>query len=712
MSDCKTLKIKDFHSFKIRSKSAQVLILKTNGFEVVNLSRSFLLVFAAVFLPNLLLGQIPSELPRPSEVGRFGDDDFPTMLGEDAPDSAKTDEKGRLILEKAGEDVYGTGTTFYIYEKDMMEKGAEARFLDTLLSNMSRYNYVARNRYMYQDLGTVGTAIQPLYYHPAHEIGTRWGNNILDPYIPDNEEIRYFDSKSPFTSWYYVQGAARSVIDVTFTRNINPNWNVAIRHIRLHSQLLVGYEPVNRNDRQVAHENYQVSTRFQTKNGRYKLLAYASAVRHRMQETGGIVIDSVLLDSFVPADTLEDFDDVAEDLFNLLGNQLENRLENVDAERRREKIRVAHQYSLFGSDIAQVYHTFDQSTHLFNYTDNAFGSNSDFYENNYFGLQRLSQHYMRYQQVENQVGLKGEALKLFYQFYGGLRQYAHRFEYILPNKIPFKLPSQQYAGFKGVYRLTPTIQFRGEYETLIGGNTTGSRVYASLDIPYFHASHKRVSAEPDVMSRFYFGNHFQWDNSERFVNQNYASTEARFSYQSKNLVLKPFARLTEFDNYLYYDLEALPQQFNEKITLFQGGVDMELHTWYIHQKLFAHYTYNSNDDFLRTPEYFANYQLYFQKWLFNEAIDVQIGFDIHWNSEFFADAYMPVTQQFHLQNDLLVGDYFLTDFFVNFTMKKVNFFAKLANVAQGLRKDGYYITPGYMGQVRSFEFGLVWLLFD
>ena len=90
----------------------------------------------------------------------------------------------------------------------------------------------------------------------------------------------------------------------------------------------------------------------------------------------------------------------------------------------------------------------------------------------------------------------------------------------------------------------------------------------------------------------------------------------------------------------------------------------------------------------------------------------QIGFDIHWQSAYFAKDYDPVTQQFYLQNDFEIPSYLLADLFVSFKVKRIRWFFKMTNVLQNVEADGYFTTPYYTGQKRTLDFGVNWMFFD
>ncbi|MGB3617910.1 MAG: putative porin, partial [Catalinimonas sp.] len=80
--------------------------------------------------------------------------------------------------------------------------------------------------------------------------------------------------------------------------------------------------------------------------------------------------------------------------------------------------------------------------------------------------------------------------------------------------------------------------------------------------------------------------------------------------------------------------------------------------------------------------------------------------------DYFADAYMPVTGQYHLQNEFAVRAYPVADVFANVRIRRANLFLKVSHANQGFPTAGYFQTPYYPGLLRSFEFGVHWQFFD
>lgn len=196
------------------------------------------------------------------------------------------------ILDDSTQQVYGPTTTLFFLEKDILANKDRPYAVDTILDNFHNYNFVNRYGNRYQDLGNLGTAIRPVFYTPPTQIGTYFGINAYDLYAYTPDNIKYYDTKSPYSSVYYAQGGLlQQILGVEFSRNIKPNWNAGFTYQRITAPKQFGY--ARREDRQTDNQTIAVYTRYQNKDSTYQLLAHFSHLNHGMVDQGGIRRDSI-----------------------------------------------------------------------------------------------------------------------------------------------------------------------------------------------------------------------------------------------------------------------------------------------------------------------------------------------------------------------------------------------------------------------------------
>ncbi|MEM9895381.1 MAG: putative porin, partial [Bacteroidota bacterium] len=94
-----------------------------------------------------------------------------------------------------------------------------------------------------------------------------------------------------------------------------------------------------------------------------------------------------------------------------------------------------------------------------------------------------------------------------------------------------------------------------------------------------------------------------------------------------------------------------------------------------------------------------------------DKVPIEVGINAHARSRYFANAYAPEIQQFYLQNDLPIEAYYMADLFFNMKLDKFFMGIKFTHIDQP-SDDGYFATPFYPGQPRTFDLIFRWLFFD
>lgn len=115
---------------------------------------------------------------------------------------------------------------------------------------------------------------------------------------------------------------------------------------------------------------------------------------------------------------------------------------------------------------------------------------------------------------------------------------------------------------------------------------------------------------------------------------------------------------------------------------------------------------------MRLPEFWLRHTFYFEGHLFKSNFLAQIGFDIRYNSPYYAGAYMPATGNFYLQNQKSLFNYPMIDLFISAQISKARIFFKVNFVNQGLFEKGYFSSPYYPMPDRSFRGGISWRFYD
>ncbi|MES1221499.1 MAG: putative porin, partial [Bacteroidota bacterium] len=134
----------------------------------------------------------------------------------------------------------------------------------------------------YIDLGNFGTAAKNLIFSPLMKSGWDEGLHAYDTYKFTVEETRFYTSTRPYAELGYMIGSrAEQFIHIKFTQNIKPNWSWGFEYRLVNS-------PGTFNSQNTNHNNYRVSSWYQSPNKRYQSFFIVVANKLGSSENGGL----------------------------------------------------------------------------------------------------------------------------------------------------------------------------------------------------------------------------------------------------------------------------------------------------------------------------------------------------------------------------------------------------------------------------------------
>jgi len=622
------------------------------------------------------------------------------------------------ILDDSTKQVYGPTTTRFLFEKDLLADREDYHFVDTTVDRFHSYDFVSRNNYRYVDLGNLGTAMRPVFYTPPAEIGVYSGFNAYNPYFHYPSDIQYYDTKSPYSSLYYVQGGlAQQLLKVDFSRNITPRWNAGFNYLRTTAPMQFAYVGNQEQNRAIDGHSFAFYSRYESPDSSYHVLAHLSHLNHTSNDLGGLIpgdaIDSTgRLDHAI---LLEDFQTVGRAQINRTARSVDLRL----------NYHLYHQYKF--AEGFQVYHVFDRQVQRYRFLDTnprnpetqgALGPGRSFYPTFYLS-DSITRESTRFAVFENKVGLKGTLSGWNYRAYVRRRDWVGTYQ-VTANPtsqvIARNRAGETFLGLWTQYQFGPKLRLKAEGELMLFRDY---RLNGTIETPWFRGGYNSVVYSPSLIQQRAFGNHARWNNSTRadggFRNTRADQLFGTVILKSGTLTFMPSLTITNLDNYVYFDDKAVPQQEPTPIQLVYAGVSLDYRWKVLRTQHEAIYTLRNGPeaDVLRIPAFFVTSRLFAEGPLFKKALYMQLGVEMHYKSNYKGDAYMPATGQFHLQHDFVIPAYPLFEVFANARINRVRLFAKFAHVNQGLvYATGYFTSPYFPGQPRTIALGANWLLFD
>lgn len=657
-------------------------------------------------------GQVPGSFP-----GGFGNQTTrPGSFTNSSPNG----------IDDSTKVIYGPKSTQYILEDDVLNNRRKLYTVDTTMDNVHRFLYVSRYENRYQDLGNLGTPLRSVFVPIPEQIGAQTGYAVFDPYAYQTMNVKYFNTRSPFSDMYLALGARnQNILRFDFTQNINPRLNLGFAVQRFTSQRQFGV-PLGSNssslERLLAQNwGFLAHTNYRSKNDKYTLLLHFINMNHQLAEQGG-----VLPGSTQTADgqaVLNRFDYEGDPrLTQAYGSEIQNNW---------------HIYQQFVADQGiQLYHRLDYRRQKNFFQDDAllasltpkitqFSTTPGFYpantsqpgDPNLVSLADSSYIYQdaRFRLLENQFGLKGNyqlgQSAFNYRAYLRSRIYGQYTRYNTSatefNEYETRRTETFLGGWLGYYFPDSLSRLTAEVEYQLGG---GFRLQGQVESKLFTAGYTAALVQPTLLQERFQSVVYFWRNDFRLRGYNHAHGELNLRY--KKLLLQPGLTYTLLSNYIYYDTDGVARQDNGAFSVVRTGLGYSLQVGKFLTAGQAYYTVQSRDNVLRTPAFFWNGKIQYE-FLYAKVLHIQAGVDLHFKSSYFGDAYMPVTQQYYLQNRQKVEGYLLADVYANLRVNRTRLFVKATHVNQGfLQGRGYFVAPDFLQIRRGIAFGVDWYLFD
>lgn len=216
---------------------------------------------------------------------------------------------------------------------------------------------------------------------------------------------------------------------------------------------------------------------------------------------------------------------------------------------------------------------------------------------------------------------------------------------------------------------------------------------------------------PSFYMRHYHSNHYVWDY-EDMDKELRMRLEGELNFPLTGTNLK--AGLETIKNYTYFDSEAMSRQASGSIKVANATLTQKFKLGILH--LDNEVTWQkTNSDLLPLPTWTLYHNLYILTKIAKKVLNVQLGADVRYFSEYYAPTYAPGLQQFHLQSEegrMKIGNYPVVNVYANLQLKRTRFFVMFYHVNEGMGSRKYFYAPHYPINPRLLKFGVSWNFYD
>ena len=653
---------------------------------------------------------LPGDTSRINQSDTTSNSVVDTTLNDSISDRSRTNSiiKQRSIIELLS--IPGTNKVFsWKLNEHYLEY--EQLPVDTSLW-LNHLFYPQQKRFeSYTFLGNIGSPSNYDHFFSRDDKSTFLFSRYYNAYSRRIQETPQYNVRSPFTSLSYTSAGKRSeaeqLFNVLHTQNVNKHINIGVAYNH------VGTKGVYENQ----HTRNNLISIFGSyhKGNLFGQGAFASRV-YSNEENGGIQYDNV-----VPGDTLEtklipiwlpNAKSVTREssLSALIGytfiNIKEVRLASDTIDKyiplvsaKLQISRERHSRTFVNKDIGE------------DYFSNSFFSNGSVYDSialtnwDVKAILEINQ----FANIPGMPGLRGWVGYTHSAYYMFKPQ-----DYIFGNE-----DTKLYSAHAGVaaFSESPYLAYRGAARVFFSGDKAEDKeirgemrisLWKDPEMPQLKGRVLISEATPDIFYRTFFSNHYKWDNQ--------LEKEKRFQLGASFEIDKWAAELgynvIHIGDYMYFNSNSLPSQASDvtitsayaqkNFRFFKGFNFFNKIVWQA----------NTNEDVLSLPSFIGFSALFYETVLVPGALSGQFGVNLTYRSNFFADAYNPVTGQFYNQRAVKLGDYPTVDVFANFKWKRAIIFVKYEHLNQGYPNNSYYSAYSYPINPQIFKFGVSWIFYD
>ena len=525
-------------------------------------------------------------------------------------------------------------------------------------------------------------------------------------------DVKYYKVATPFTDLYLKTVMEQGQnLQTLITVNTSPNYNFSIYYNGLRS---LGHYL----NQLSSTGNFVFTSSYQTTNKQYTLNAHFASQDISNQENGGIIN----LDEFTSGD--EDFTDRA----NV-------NIQNLDAVSKTDgqRIYVNHSFRINKKETInniKLNHIFSYETEKYNYTQKtvtrSLSNNTSF---SLFGTPMKSSDIAdasNYYKFQNKVGVSwtNEKLGDFEAFVGNFN-YQHKYNRIIVSPtltIPYKIEDKIYT-FGGKYNyFKPKVKGYVQYESAV---TNQGLLHVEAFLEYLYTDKIKINAKAQQISKL--PNHivslFQssWENYNWFNN---FKNEKITQLQSN--IITPWVNFdfqySLLNDYIYYSnsttaitnkqIITLPKQYDKNIQYLSLKVNKDLqYKKFGIDNTFLFQTVSQENEILNVPKFLGRSTVYFNDKWFKKAMHVQIGVETNYFTEYYANGFNPLIQEFYTQNETKIGNFPMVNFYFNARIKTARLYLHADQINTLFTKANYFSAPNYPYRDFMIRFGMEWNFF-
>lgn len=679
-----------------------------------------LLIYLFILLVGTVNAQVQSMRSQDGSFNsrdRFGNQVDPSRQPQNLNDSV---------------DIQSLPPQMYMWRLE--ERFGERRMIDadTISLNFQNTNLVDGMYGQYNYLGNLGSPRQSRIFFDRDNNAPTIFMAPLSSFYFTPDQVNFTNSNIPYTNLTYYKGGNKINGEERFKSYFSVNANKRLA-FGFNFDYLYGRGLYS--NQSTAYFNAGLFASYIGE--RYQLQAVYNNFFMKMNENGGITNDGYITRPDTLADGKKEYE----------SNNIPVNLESSSNRNKDFYVYLTHRYRLgFDRTIEKIDTTKNDTTHTYEFvpvtsfihtmkverTRRQFTSNDrNFYDNYYFDKSGTRDTTTAFS-IKNTFAI---ALLEGFNRYAkaGLTAYiTHKYShYDLMDSLslnrtnqykPTRYKEQEvFVGGELAKRQGNLLHYNINGEVGIAAEAIGEfRLKGDADLNFrlgkdtvnLYARANISNLRPSFYMRHYHSNHFYWDNNN-FDKEFKTRIEGELNIDrwGTNLMVG----VENIKNYTYFNQQALPAQYSDNLQVLTAQLTQNFKLGILHLDNKVTYQKSSNTDVLPLPELSTYHNLYLLTKIAKKVLTVQLGAEATYFTKYFAPAYTPALQQFHLQaadKQVEIGGYPVVNAYCNLHLKRTRIFVMMYHVNAGMGKRNYFTVPHYPLNPRLLKIGVSWNFYD
>ena len=619
------------------------------------------------------------------------------------------------------------------------------KVIDTLTFHASNHEILERRNTVFSTLSNTGLAHKSMRFNYLKQTGFDMSLPVFSEYLQNERTMVSYQSVLPYSEIRYVMtsGDKEQHLNFKFGRQFTPRLSVSFA-------INSDYSPGVFNSNKSQNNYIWINARYLTGNQRYGATAYFYRNKLEMQENGGIVNDEnytshTETDNSVIATNLSNATNFIttlgaglEHYFNLLPRTTQVKIEEANSPPIDSLIVDSLNFTTDSTAYSAAVRyetktrkfTLGRLCHQFGYQRNKLIYNESspavaFYQpyDTLFNIAKTTDstfvHSFRNSLKWNSLGYQKYNDDISFYLYAGLTHGFYkvsRYDYLMDSSYTAKNYNQLSINGGVIVNLFKSTRITGQAELFtlgyqIGdfdikgqwkqflGTTSKNWGFATFDVEV-----KRQSAS--WFEERYYSNHFRWEND--FKAATYLDFNLKYNYKSYCVGVKQ----TSIANYIYFCTDAHPTQYDGMFSIREAYLSFYQKLWRFEMEGFACVQKASNEDVMHLPLFLGRLKVAYSQPIFRKAATIQPSITVQYFTKYLADAYMPATRTFYLQNEVEIGNFPFIDMAISIKVQKADIFVSYNNMFLLTGNYDAFIAPHYPMRDSKVFIGVNWRLFN